>query len=297
MSDGFEQENILFILKSSLSNLQTSIESFKSPIFFVSQDIHQNLNSKQITTIEKSFLDRANYLKAHIKKVQNQLLTTSSIENLYILQHKIQHLSNHFFLSERVFDYYVDILHTRSEPYMGVILKGLDELAHISLKASLEKIDLVTPTVLCYLDAGQGAAIMSAGIKLWDYQTNPAALIKVVRSAIPLPRLTSILHECGHQVAKITGWNEELSLLICNIMESEWIIKRISRDIWAQWSSEIATDMYSHSLGNFASCVGLSEVLLSISNTMFTIFDKDPHPMAYIRIMLGLVTCRVSFWR
>ena len=49
---------------------------------------------------------------------------------------------------------------------------------------------------------------------------------------------------------------------------------------------------YALSQSNFASVVGLSEVLISSPNTMFTFFPNDPHPIARSRIMLSIMACR-----
>ena len=41
---------------------------------------------------------------------------------------------------------------------------------------------------------------------------NPVAAIKVTRHNLQRP--TALIHEAGHQVAHITGWNEELPPLL-----------------------------------------------------------------------------------
>jgi hypothetical protein len=294
MNLSYETENAIFILKSSLNNLRIAIESFVSPTSMVSDNLHSNLTDQQVKSIELSFLQRTNVLYLHLKRVENELLQINNIEDLIRIQNEIQNLSDHYYLSEHVFDYYVDLLHTRSEHGMGIILKGCDKIAEVSLRQGLEKLNREIPPVVCFLDAGQGAAILSAGIYLWDYQTNPAALIKVVRSAIPFPRLTSILHECGHQAAKITGWNEELAILIYNTVVNAGYSKALA-EIWSSWTSEIAADFWSLSQCNFASVVGLSEVLSTNANRMFTIVTRDPHPMGYLRVMLGIAACKYIF--
>ena len=62
-----------------------------------------------------------------------------------MLQHNIQHLSNRYFLCEKVHDYFMDSLHTRSEQGMGKILKGCDQIATASLKLGLEKLGYEVP--------------------------------------------------------------------------------------------------------------------------------------------------------
>lgn len=292
MSQDVDLDNALFILSSSLNNLQIAIESFRSPVETVSENIYQYLTHGQKQSLEKSFLSRANGLKIDLGKLYKQLSVAHNIEDLLILQQDIQDLSSRYFLSEKVSDYYIDLLHTRSELGMGKILKGCDRIATASLKLGLEKLNYEVPQTICHLDAGQGAAIIAAGIYLWDYQPNPAALIKVVRVAIPFPRLTSLLHECGHQFGKMTGWVEELAAeLYSSIVSAGYSIELAKH--WAYCASELAADFFSLSQSNFASVVGLSEVLMGTPNALFTFIEHDPHPIGWSRIMLGITACRI----
>jgi hypothetical protein len=294
MNLNYELQNAVFILQSSLNNLRITIDSFGSPVHALSDGIIQNLSPEQIQSLELSFQTRANYLRNHLIKVSAQLALTSNIDSVLKLQKSIQHLTDHYYLSEKVYDCYLDFLHTRSEQGMGIILKGCDKIAKSSLQRGLKHLDKEIPPVITYLDFGQGAALLAAGVYLWDYQTNPAALIKVVRSAIPFPRLTSILHECGHQAAKITGWNEELEPLIYDTVSSSGYPKELA-SLWALWTSEIAADFWSLSQSNFASVIGLSEVLSGSANRIFDIIPGDPHPMGYLRVMLGIEACNTVF--
>jgi len=271
-----------------------AIESFGSPILTVSESVRQNLTSQQIMALEKSFLNRSQKLETHLKEVNDRFLKVTCIENLHGLQLNLQEVRDHYFLSEQVFDYYVDLLQTRSEHGMGPILKGCDQIAIASLKQGLERLNKEIPPVVCYLDRGDGASILRAGIYLWDYQTNPAAIIKVVRTAIPFPRLTSILHECGHQAAQITGWNEELAILIYKTIHASGYSKELAM-LWASWTPEIAADFWAISQSNFASVIGLAEVIGGAAPRVFGIIRGDRHPMGYLRILLGIAACRNAF--
>ena len=195
---------------------------------------------------------------------------------------------------EQVFDYYVDLLHTRSERGVGPLLKGCDKICYSSLNQGLKRLGLVAPTIVCYLDRGEGASILKSGIYLWDGQSNPAAIIKVVRSAVPLPRLTSILHECGHQASHMTNWNKELAqILYASVFETGG--SRYLADLWSSWTSEIAADFWALHQSNFASVMGLYEVVTGSSDRVFRIIQGDPHPMAFLRVMMGLTFCKMAF--
>ena len=129
---------------------------------------------------------------------------------------------------------------------------------------------------------------------LWDQQTNPAAIIKVVRSAVPLPRITSILHECGHQVAHITNWNQEISILLQDIVIKAGGSDELAK-LWASWGSEVAADLWALHQANFASVVGFSEVIAGKPERVFRFFPGDPHPIGYLRVLMETTKCRLAF--
>jgi len=233
-------------------------------------------------------------LKAHVEEVKKQFTTVKDLVGLRRLYRKQQSARDHYLRTEQVFDYYVDLLHTRSEKGMGNILKGCDHLARSSLRLGLGRLDIQVPSIVCYLDRGEGASILKSGIYLWDDQTNPAAIIKVVRTAVPFPRLTSILHECGHQAAHMTNWNKEVADVLYNTIKESGGSHSLA-DLWSSWASEIAADFWSLHQSNFASVIGLSEVVTGSSDRVFRVTPGDPHPMAYLRVMTGLTYCKLFF--
>ncbi len=137
-------------------------------------------------------------------------------------------------------------------------------------------------------------SILKSGIYLWDGQTNPAAIIKVVRSSVPLPRISSILHECGHQAAHITGWNQEIAKLLQNTVLKAGGSSDLAQ-LWASWGSEVAADFWALHQSNFASVVGLSEVVAGRPDRVFIVIPGDPHPMGYLRVLMGTTACRLAF--
>lgn len=283
-----------FLLKIAIDSLDASIDSMESPVYTVPQISRSFLSPEQSTAIGNAFLSRRIKLKEHIEEVKRQFSIVSDIEGLQRLQRKQQYARDHYLRTEQVFDYYVDLLHTRGEKNMGPILKGCERICNVSLEQGLSKLGLEVPTVICYLDRGEGASILKSGIYLWDGQSNPAAIIKVVRSAIPLPRLTSILHECGHQAAHMTNWNQEVSETLYDTVKNSGGSRALA-DLWSSWASEIAADFWALQQSNFASVIGLSEVVTGSSDRVFRVIPGDPHPMAYLRVMTGLTFCKLFF--
>jgi hypothetical protein len=301
--ESLELENAFFILRSALNSLSLAIESLNNPVLTVSESARKYLRPDQTRSLDISFLARSSVLKAHLDKIRQQFVRrpsasdnniSISIEKLRAFEIGVQQLREHYFQKEQVFDYYVDLLHTRSENSMGPLLKGCDTIAYASLSLGLQKLGHPIPTVVCYLDRGEGASILKAGIYLWDGQTNAAAVIKVVRSAMATPRLSSILHECGHQAAHILDWNRQLATLLWTTILNGGGSQSLAY-LWASWASEIAADFWAFHQSNFASVIGLSEVVAGNPNRVFQIIPGDPHPMGYLRVLLGLSACKMAF--
>ena len=148
-----------------------------------------------------------------------------------------------------------------------------------------------TPVALTYPDKGVGASILKAGLRLWDGgEVSPVASIKIVRHNLLRP--TALIHEAGHQAAHIAGWNEELAAAL-----SKGISARSSElaEVWASWSTEIAADAFGFAHTGFASVASLHDVLAGDLSMVFRFTPGDPHPVSYIRVLLGVETCRYFY--
>ena len=142
--------------------------------------------------------------------LRNQCLAARSAADLERVQRRLLDFRYRYTRVELCLDFYGDCTRTRTSPEISVLLRACDLLARRSMEAVLEPIGKPTPPVLCYLDKGVGASILKAGLRLWDGSTeSPAAAIKIVWHNLFRP--SSLVHETGHQVAHIVGWNEELA--------------------------------------------------------------------------------------
>lgn len=94
------------------------------------------------------------------------------------------------------FDLFADVLTQRSEHETGVWLSGLDVVAADAL--SLPDY-YPSPSVVCYLDRGVGAAIRRARTRLPGGGDNPVAIIRVPRERMVGSGIaSSLVHEVGH---------------------------------------------------------------------------------------------------
>jgi hypothetical protein len=91
----------------------------------------------------------------------------------------------------------------------------------------------------------------------------------------------------------MTNWNQEVAGILYNTVKDSGG-SRFLADLWSSWASEVAADFWALQQSNFVSVVGL-EVVMGSSERVFRVVPGDPHPMAYLRVMTGLVFCNLLF--
>jgi hypothetical protein len=189
---------------------------------------------------------------------------------------------------ETTLDFFADAINTRTSPETSALLIAADKLASGSMRSALAPLGHEVPPVLTYIDKGLGASILKQGLRLWDQRSiNPVAAIKVVRHNLLSP--TSILHEAGHQVAHVLGWNGELSHVLATALPG-----RVAR-VWASWASEIAADAFAFAHAGYASVAALRNVVDGGPRLVFRYLPGDPHPVGFLRVLLGIQMCNLSF--
>lgn len=187
---------------------------------------------------------------------------------------------------ETTLDFFGQAVNSRTSPTLREALRTLDQLAHQSIDVTLRPLGLPVPPVLTYLGDGLGASIIRAGIRLWAPGTvNPVAAIKIVRHNLYRP--TSLFHETGHQVAHLTGWNDALRDGLGTTLVDDPPL----RSMWQPWSSEIAADVYAFALTGYASVAALYDVVAD-DRTILRWPLGDPHPVGWLRTLLGCALCR-----
>ena len=220
-----------------------------------------------------------------LRAASNRAQTDEELERV---RRQVVDFRKRYLRTETTLDFYADAVNARTNPEVAAVLRACDVLARRSMISLLDQLGRTTPPVLTHTDKGLGAKILKAGLRLWDGSTeNPAAVITVVRHNLYRP--TSLIHEAGHQVAHIVGWNEELAAALESGLSGE------SRDVakmWATWASEIAADAFAFVHTGYAAVVGLHDVLAGNDAFVFRYTEFDPHPVSYIRVLLGIEMCR-----
>lgn len=201
----------------------------------------------------------------------------------------VQQFRRRYVQVETTLDFFGQAVNTRTSAHLRTALQFLDTVAYQSIERVLRPLGLPVPPVLTYLGEGLGASILRVGIRLWaPGAVNPVAAIKIVRHNLYRP--TSLFHETGHQVAHLAGWNDALGRALGETLADDPAL----RAMWQPWSSEIAADVYAFALTGFASVAALHDVV-GDERTLFRWPLGDPHPIGWLRTLLGCAMCRHAY--
>jgi hypothetical protein len=220
--------------------------------------------------------------------LQAALAAASSPAELRAVRGQLLKFRTRYTRVETTLDYFADAISTRTQPKISGYLRACDTLANRSMAQLLDQLGKPTPIALTYIDKGLGASILKAGLRLWDGTgVNPVATIKITRHNLLRP--TALIHEAGHQAAHIVGWTEELaSKLESGLRDAP----EDTDQAWSSWASEIAADAFAFVHTGYASVAALHDVLAGEETIVFRHNPRDPHPISYIRVLLGVEMCR-----
>jgi hypothetical protein len=230
--------------------------------------------------------EAADRLEREADVLAAELRAAFSAEQLEQLRVRVIRFRERYLRVETALDFYGDAVNSRTSPQLAGLLRACDALAVLSMQPVLEPLGRLIPPVLTYVDKGLGASILRAGLRLWDGgSVSPAAALKITRQNLYRP--TALIHETGHQVAHVVGWNEELAALLERELRGA---RADAASTWASWSSEIAADTFAFAHTGYGSIAGLHDVV-SGGSTVFRLALGDPHPIAYLRVLLGVQMC------
>ncbi|GAB2603576.1 hypothetical protein [Kribbella endophytica] len=192
---------------------------------------------------------------------------------------------------EATVEWYGDAVQQRTTPRLGAVLRGLDTIAVDAMDALLRPLGIETPPALTYPDKGLGAAVLRAGIQLWDRGgLSPVAAIKITRHNLAHP--TALVHETTHQVAHLCGWNVELRDVLRSIVAPRSVVLA---SLWSSWATELAADVGAFALAGWSPIPALANVVDGPTSTVHRVRPGDPHPPSWIRVMFNVQLCRNWF--
>jgi hypothetical protein len=268
-----------------LASASLNLDDLASPEAWKRLELYLGLSLRQhLSGVIERLQRQVNVLKAMLDAAESPL----ALEGV---KRQLLNFRQSFMRTETTLDFFADAINTRTNARQAQLLQACDTLAMKSMNQLLDQLGKPTPTVLTYLDKGLGASILKAGLRLWDGgKESPCAAIKIVRHNMLRP--TALIHEAGHQVAHIVGWNQELATILENGLQS--VHPSVART-WSSWSSEIAADAFAFVHTGYASVAALHDVLAGEKNFVLQFVPGDPHPTSYIRVLLGVEMCRYFY--
>lgn len=193
--------------------------------------------------------------------------------------------------TETVMDFYGDAINTRTNPRLAALLSACDAIAVQGMTQALKPLGLDVAPVLTYLEKGMGGAITRFGLRLWDEGSlSPVAAIKITRHNLRRP--TSLVHEIGHQFAHQTNWTPELAAAIRARLGP---VSPPVAEAWAGWTSEVNADAFAFAHTGYASVAALHDVVADDDRRVFSLPIGDPHPVPYLRVLLGARMCARAY--
>ena len=209
------------------------------------------------------------------------------------VRRKLLAFRTQYLRTETTLDFFASAIKSRTNPRQAALLRACDTIAYRSMAQLLDTLGRTTPVVLTCLGKGVGARILKANQRLWDGgEVCPVAVITVTFQNLLRP--TALIHEAGHQVAHICGWNNELAAALAHGLQGAGASSELAQ-IWAGWASEIAADAFAFVHTGFASVAALHDVVSSDEASVFRFLPGDPHPISHLRVLLGVQTCRYFY--
>jgi len=235
----------------------------------------------RLTGVVDRLLAEAAVLRAELRAAE----TVAAVDA--VRRHMLA-FTGRYLRAELTVDFFTDAVKTRTTPRLAGLLRACDTLAHRSLAQALEPLDRPVPVVLSYVDTGRGAQILKAGLRLWDGGTeSPAAAVKITWHNLLRP--TALIHETGHQFAHACGWTSEFAAGLRRTLPPA------AAQHWAAWASETVADAFAFAHTGYASVAALHDVVAGNTAAVHRVIPGDPHPPAYLRVLLGVRMCRTHY--
>jgi len=267
---------------------QAAVVGLRDPENFASAVAWASLERYLDVALRPHLVGAADSLARDVDVLVAELRAADSAERLELLRRRVVSFRRRYLQVETALDFYGHAISSRTTPRLAALLRACDTLATRSMEDALIPLRREVPPVLTFIDKGMGASILRAGLRLWDgAPLSPAAAIKITRQNLLRP--TALIHESGHQVAHILGWNEELAALFARELTPPEVAGE-----WSSWASEIAADTFAFVNTGYGSVAALHDVV-SGGPTVFRHLPGDPHPIAYIRVLLGCQMCVRAF--
>lgn len=276
-------------LRSQVAHWRTAATGLSDLENFASDQAWRALDDYLGLAVRRHLQEAVTSVVLELDAVSADLRTVRSAADLARVQQRVVRFRRRYLQIETVLEFFGHAVRSRTTTRLGELLRACDLLAVMAMTPALRPLRLEVPPALVYLDRGLGASILRAGLRLWDGgSVSPAAAIKITR--FNLYRPTSLLHEVGHQVAHLTAWNTELPVAL-----RQGVPDRTVADVWAGWATELGPDFFAFAHTGYGAVAALHDVVAGESRQVFAHPLGDPHPIAWLRVLVGVEMCVRSY--
>ena len=274
-------------LARQVAHWQAAVVTLDDPENFASAAAWAGLERYLGLAIRRQLQYAVERLRQEALGLQAELAAARTEAHLQSVHRRLLAFRRRFIQTETLLDFYGDAVNTRTSPKLAGLLRALDIIAERSMAVALKPLGRQAPPVLTYIDKGMGASILRAGLRLWDPAAiSPAAAVKITRHNLIRP--TSLIHETGHQFAHMLGWTNEAAVSFERELAGE--SREVAR-VWAGWASEVVADTFAFAHTGYAAVAALHDVVAGEEASVMRLIPGDPHPVAYIRVLLGVQMC------
>ena len=256
----------------------------------------KDIGERQWQAIESRLKATETHLSEELKEAARTYLRNApqSIGAARRLHHRIGETEVALTQAYAFFDTFLDVLTQRHMPELGSMLRGCDHLALDAIRRPHPALNLVEPPLVC-VNRGFGASVAREGIRMPGGNLNPLALIDIPYTRLMEKyNLTSILHEAGHEVMVRLGLRESLPGMVRQALNRQGASKDL-QEFFALWMSEIGPDFWTFLGSGIAAAGGIREILALPPQLIYRISWTDPHPPAWLRVLLNFEWCRQTW--
>ena len=215
-----------------------------------------------------------------------ELRAATTAEELEAVRVAVIRFRRRYLQVETALEFYGNAINTRTSPRLAGLLAACDTLAVASMRRVLDPLGRPVPPILTYVDKGLGASILRAGLRLWDGGSlSPAAALKITRQNLLRPTaLDARVRTPGRAHRRLERGARRAAAARARV----GVERRCGHlGVVGVGDRRRHARVRAHGYGSVAA---LHDVV-SGGPTVFRLAPGDPHPIAYLRVLLGVQMC------
>jgi hypothetical protein len=261
-------------------------------------EAHVEAVNRFIDRLRSRVTDGARWVEAAANMARRQ--PTSA--RLNVLLERKQAVGNRVLYVEGIWDFYFDLFVQRMSVF-GERLRAIDRIAANCYEDLYTGLGTAQPTPallpFSYAASGFSPATYRRGVPLRRLRHN-ANLFPLI--TLPQHRLdnvwalSSVLHECSHNLQADLGlWDELPVRIYTRLTKDGRVPARVAR-VWAAWHKEMMADMLALVLGGPAAVESLMDVVGRAPSSTLRFSAIGVHPTPVLRVPISLVLLkRIGF--